>query len=158
MKPLKYVASVIFVKDIEASKEYYINLLDCKIEHDFGKSVTFTCGFSIWELRKTHIISEKINDTHTQSNRLELYFETEDFEAQFKKLKQANVNFLHEIHEEPWGQRTIRFFDPDKHLIEIAETLQAFVKRLWNGGMTTKEVSTKTNIPFETVKQLLKLE
>ncbi|RKX68718.1 hypothetical protein DRP43_05215, partial [candidate division TA06 bacterium] len=45
-------------------------------------------------------------------------------------IKSKNIEFLHEIHEEPWGQRTIRFFDPDNHLIEIGEPLPIFIKNM----------------------------
>jgi len=31
----------------------------------------------------------------------------------FETLKKNDVNFLHEINEEPWGHMTVRFFDPE---------------------------------------------
>lgn len=36
----------------------------------------------------------------------------------------ADMKLLHDLHDEPWGQRTIRFFDPDDHLIEAGESLK----------------------------------
>ncbi|NCU32068.1 MAG: hypothetical protein EOM23_03850 [Candidatus Moranbacteria bacterium] len=47
-------------------------------------------------------------------------------EEAFEKLKSDGVEFLHKIQEKPWGQKTIRFFDPDRHLIEIGEVLKMF--------------------------------
>ena len=57
----------------------------------------------------------------TLPSRFELCFETEEFDKFFQKLKSNNVRFLHEINTEIWGQRTIRFYDNDGHLIEVGE-------------------------------------
>jgi hypothetical protein len=65
------------------------------------------------------------------------------------------VLFLHNILEEPWGQQTIRFFDPDNHLIEIGETMKIFVSRIYNKGLTIEQTSIKTSVPVEEVKKLI---
>lgn len=156
MKPLKYYAAVVFVKNIEASKKFYTEILDCVIEHDFGKNITFVGGLSIWELRDDHIITKGINRNMAQGNKFELYFETEDIYKQFSKLESAKLRFMHKIIEEPWGQLTIRFYDCDNHLIEIGETLKTFVKRMYGSGLSEDKVAEKTGIPVETVALLLK--
>jgi len=62
---------------------------------------------------------------------------------------------VHGIHEEPWGQRTIRFFDPDRNLIEAGESMKRFVTRFYCQGMTPEEVSHRTSVPVEEVKRLV---
>jgi hypothetical protein len=59
--------------------------------------------------------------------------------------------------EEPWGQRTIRFYDPDNNLIEVGETLEKFVGRMALSGMKLEEISAKTTIPIPIVKRLLNI-
>lgn len=151
---MKFHSSVIFVNDIEKSKDFYIRLLNQKIEHDFGKNVILKSGITIWEIQPEHIISKRL-DTMNKSNRFELYFETELIEETFEKLKIENIEFLHKIHEEPWGQRTIRFFDHDKHLIEIGEPLEIFVNNMNRKGLTANQISEKSGIPIETVISLI---
>ena len=85
----------------------------------------------------------------------ELYYETEDIESAFELVKNHATKFLHEIHEESWGQRTFRFFDPDGYLIEIGESMSGFVKRMSKEGMTREEISDKTGIPNSMVEELL---
>jgi len=156
---LKNSTAVLFVKDINLSKDFYVNVLQIPIELDFGKNIIFKNGFAIWEINPSHIITENLGFdkiTNTYVNRFELYFETEKLDEIFEKLKSNIVYFLHEIHEESWGQRTIRFFDPDNHLIEIGETMEQFITRFYNQGMTIEQISEKTYVPKEDVIKFIK--
>jgi catechol 2,3-dioxygenase-like lactoylglutathione lyase family enzyme len=151
-------STALFVKDIEVSKKFYKEVLGLAIDLDFGKNVIFKSGFAIWEIRYNHIIPanlglDKISDTSV--NRFELYFETENLSGIFSILQSKNVRFLHEIHEESWGQQTIRFFDPDNHLIEIGESMKQFVSRFFNQGLTIDDISKRTGIPVEEVNRLI---
>ncbi|MBN2804910.1 MAG: VOC family protein [Deltaproteobacteria bacterium] len=152
---MKFHSSVIFVRDIEVSKDFYVGLLHQQVEHDFGKNVILKSGLSLWEIRPEHIISKKL-ETAASSNRFELYFETDLILEAFQNLKNAGVRFLHEIHEEPWGQRTMRFFDPDNHLVEIGEPLETFVLNMNDRGLSSEQIAAKSGIPLDTVNEILK--
>lgn len=156
---LKNCTSVLFVKDIQKSKVFYCNILGFKIEFDFGGNIIFNNGFAIWEIQKNHIIPSTLgikNTSDSSVNRFELYFETENLEDIYHTLKSNNVKFLHEIHEEPWGQRTIRFFDPDNHLIEIGESMAQFINRFHEQGLTIEEIAERTNVHVNDVKRFVK--
>lgn len=158
---LKTCSAVLFVKDIEASKKFYIGILGLPVDMDFGKNVIFKNGFAIWEIQENQVIPKtlgmnKISDTTV--NRFELYFETDNLSDIFETLKRKDISFMHEIHEERWGQQTIRFFDPDNHLIEIGESVRQFVSRLYNQGLTIEQVHQRTSVPVEKVKELIKRE
>ena len=153
-------STAIFVKNIEVSKMFYIDLLGLSVDLDFGKNIIFKNGFAIWEIQENHIIPsslglDRISDIDV--NRFEMYFETERLNEVFENLKNSNVKFLHEIHEEHWGQRTIRFFDPDNHLIEIGESMRQFVQRFFNEGLTVEQVSMRTSVPVKEVNRLINL-
>lgn len=155
---IKYRAAVVFVKNIEISKKFYTEMLGQTIDLDFGKNVIMESGISLWEISPDHIIPEKLgrdSTVETASNRFEFYFETKNIDAVFQELKENGVELLHPLHEEPWGQRAVRFFDPDSHLVEIGETLETFIKRLHAENMTPEQVSEKTSTPLETVRELL---
>jgi len=156
---LKNCSTALFVKDIEASKKFYSEILGLSIQLDFGKNVIYSCGFAVWEIQNSHVIPSILgtnNISDNRINRFELYFETETLQKDFEHLKRNNIVFLNEIHEEPWGQRTIRFFDPDKHLIEIGESMQQFITRFHVQGMTIEEINRKTSVPTEEITRLLK--
>ncbi len=151
-------STALFVKNIEISKIFYTNTLQLPVRLDFGKNIILQNGLTLWEINKSHIIStslgvEKITDG--SCNRFELYFETDHLEEVYADLKKNGVQFIHEIHEESWGQQTIRFFDPDNHLIEVGESMKLFVTRIYNQGLSVEQVSEKTHVPAEEVKRLI---
>lgn len=154
---LNSCTAVLFVRSINESRDFYCNVLGLKIDLDFGKNVIFKNGLAIWEIRKDHIIPVKIGHQNLTgaSTRFELYFETGDLDLIHESLVSHKVTFLHELHEEPWGQRTIRFFDPDGHLIEVGETMGDFIARFYLQGMTPSEISSRTSVPVEEVNRLL---
>jgi len=57
------------------------------------------------------------------ANNFELYFDSDDLAETVKKLKEYNVQFIHEIREMPWKQKVIRFYDPDNNIVEIGEPM-----------------------------------
>ncbi|KJR47530.1 Lactoylglutation lyase [Desulfosporosinus sp. I2] len=49
-----------------------------------------------------------------------MYFEEVDFDGFILKINDiADINYVHPIVEHSWGQRVVRFYDPDKHIIEV---------------------------------------
>ena len=98
---------------------------------------------------------DKISDS-TLPGRFELCFETEEFDKVFQKLKSNNVRFLHEINTEIWGQRTIRFYDNDGHLIEVGEAFPIFLRRIFEEEKHDLEsTSRRTFTPVDAIKHIL---
>ena len=48
--------------------------------------------------------------------RQEIYFEEDDFDKFTERLSKLEIDYLHKVYEHRWGQRVVRFYDPDKHL------------------------------------------
>ena len=51
----------------------------------------------------------------------ELYFEEPDIEGFVKKLEGLDfeIEYVNELMEHSWGQKVVRFYDPDGNLIEV---------------------------------------
>ena len=64
--------------------------------------------------------------------------------------------YVHGIKEHAWGQRGLRFYDPDFHIIEVSEPLSAVVKRFYDQGMTFEEISKKTMLSVKMAQRLHK--
>lgn len=56
------------------------------------------------------------------------------------------------MEERDWGQRVIRIYDPDHHVIEIAETMEGVARRLQADGVTAEAIAEKMRLPLDTVQ------
>ena len=64
-------------------------------------------------------------------NAMELYFEDNDLDAFAEKLEASpyEIQYVNRLMEHDWGQRVIRFYDPDMHLIEVGESLEYVARK-----------------------------
>ena len=152
---MKYVCTVISVADISAARKFYEELFGLEVYQDYGKNIAFTCGLALqqdfdWLV---NIPKEKVLK---KSNNAEVVFEEQDFDGFLNKLKEyPEIEYLGEVIEHSWGQRVIRFYDMDEHLIEVGEDMQMVVKRFLASGMTMEEVSAKMDVSIEDLTKLL---
>ena len=155
----RFIMPVLFVGDINKSKAFYQQVFSLEIKHDFGENIVFEQNLSLWdEKRANQIIYQKelqSLDLHSKKH-VELYFETTDIYETWKKIMSLDVEIIHELKEESWGQRTIRMYDPDNYIIEVAEPMEMVIKRLHETTkMSVDEISRKTQLPIESVREIL---
>ena len=149
-----YKGTLIAVKNMEESKKFYHDILDMNIAGDFGANVQLDGGLFLQTLDTwRNFISNK--EIYLKNNAGELYFEVSDIDAFCKKLRAVNVEYVHELLEHSWGQRVVRFYDPDHHIIEVAEDISMVVKRFFNNGMTKEQVAERMDVSVEYVKGIL---
>lgn len=114
---------LIVVHDIEYSKAFYKDLFGLDVVTDFGENVILTEGLVLQEQK----IWENFIEKHVVSggNDTALYFEENDLDQFIEKLESSNypAEYLNPCMEHEWGQRFIRIYDPDKHVIEIGESM-----------------------------------
>lgn len=149
-----FSSTVLFVKDIDTSLKFYKDLMGLEIKDDFGACKIFTCGLSLWRVNDEHLINQKWK-REKQNGNLEICFETEDFDSVYKTIKKQNIPLLHDLHEESWGQKTIRVFDPDNNLVEIGESIPTFIKRMYKEGMSVEEIAEKSSVAKEQVEKII---
>ena len=151
---MKFTGTLIAVKDIEASKRFYNDVLGLNVVADFGANVTLEGGVVLQTL-ETWRQFIRTDDVVFQNNAGELYFEVDNLDAFCEHLKSFNICYVHELHEHPWGQRVIRFYDLDKHIIEVAEKLETVIFRFMKQGLSAEETAARMNIPVDFVKSCL---
>ncbi len=152
---MKFVCPLIAVSDIEVSKKFYGEVLNQKVTMDFGANVTFENHFAI-QKGFAELININGNDVINKSNNFELYFEEEDLNEFVERLRGfENIEYVHDVKEYPWGQRVIRFYDPDKHIIEVGESMESVIKRFLSQGFTAEETALRTMYPIDFVKKFI---
>ena len=57
--------------------------------------------------------------------------------------------------EHSWGQRVIRFYDPDKHIVEVGENIIMVVRRFLNSGLSIEDTAIRMEVPIDYVKSCL---
>lgn len=150
-----YKGTLIAVKDMVESKNFYHDILGINVVGDFGANVQLEGGLFLQTLETWRsFINEK--EVCLKNNAIELYFEVSDIDEFYKKLQAANIEFVHELLEHNWGQRVIRFFDPNHHIIEAAEEMSMVVKRFLNNGMTVEQSAKRMDVPVDYIKECLK--
>lgn len=114
---VKFLSPLRVVSNMEKSKQFYYKVLGLDVVVVFGGNVA------------------------------ELYFEEDDFDGFIQKMNEiADINYVHPMVEHSWGQRVIRFYDPDKHIIEVGENMLMVVRRFLNSGLSIEE--TAKRLPF----------
>lgn len=154
---MKYKGTMLVVKDIERTKEFYTKVLGVRVIADFGENATFTGGLSVQTEKSWMEFTNCEEDFFSyQGNVVELYFEEEKFDEFMQKLRTMDIEMLGEEATMPWGQKTIRFYDPDKHVVEIGEDLGIMMKRLHASGLSVDELVEKTYMKKGIIERMLK--
>ena len=153
---MKYEGVCIAVKDIQLAKKFYQDLFGLEVYQDYGINVSFG-GLSLQQ-EFDRIIGVPKESILTRPHNMELYFEEDDFDRFVEQLGQrADVRCLGDgVQEAPWGQRTIKFYDLDDHIIEVGENLKMVVKRFLDMGMSMAEVSVRMDVSVPDLETLLR--
>lgn len=151
---MNFKGPLLVVTDLQASKTFYQEVLEQTIQFDFGENIVFECGLSL-QLRphfaKMLEIDEQgiLKGTHN----FELYFETDELDRAIAQLEaRYSPIYIQRLVEHPWGQRVTRFYDPDRNIIELGESMNSVVKRMLREGCSVEETANKSQHPIAYVK------
>lgn len=146
---------LLVVQDMEKSVDFYKKVLGLHKVMDFGANVTLTGGLCLQTLDTwcDFIGTQSVN---FGANNGEIYFEEDDFDLFVEKLKAFNIEYVHPVKEHRWGQRVVRIYDPDKHIIEVGENMKAVCKRFFEKGMTTEQIAERMDVPMKYIDKCLR--
>ena len=151
---MKFKNPLLVVSDMEKSKKFYKDVLGLRVIMDFGANVTLTGGLCLQTKESwMGFIDAKEDEISFGGNNAEIYFEEDDFDAFAEKLKDLKyINYVHPVIEHRWGQRVVRFYDPDRHIIEVGENIKMVCRRFLDSGMTAEEVAVRMDVPLKFVQ------
>ena len=151
---MKMKNTLLAVTDIEKSAAFYKKVLGLRVVMDFGANKTLTGGLVLQtaETWKEFIGTENISFGGRST---EIYFEEDDFDKFVEKLNGCEIKYVHPVKEHSWGQRVVRIYDPDMHIIEVGENLKTVCKRFLNSGMTPEQAAQRMGVPMKFVKSCM---
>ena len=115
---------LIVVKNIEESRQFYHDLFGLELILDNDGNMVLTEGLV---LQDEKIWREFVGrDVIPENNSCELYFEESDLEGFVEKLERLypEVRYVNRLMVHSWGQKVVRFYDPDGNLIEVGTPVQ----------------------------------
>ena len=152
---MKLKNPMLVVTDIDKSVELYKKVFGLHVIMDFGANKTLSGGLALQTV-KTWKEFIGTDDISFGSNNSEVYFEEDDFDKFSEKLKTYDVEYVHLIKKHSWGQRVVRLYDPDKHIIEVGENMKVVCKRFLDSGMTPEQVAERMDVPIKFVNACMR--
>ena len=153
---MKYSGTLLAVKDMKTSLKFYQDVLGLRVTADYGANVTLEGSIFLQTLDtwKSFIHTDRVI---LPNSAVELYFEEENISAFCDHLSSFDIRYVHPLFEHRWGQRVVRFYDPDGHIIEVGEKLDAVIRRFAANGMSAAETAARMDIPLNAVLPCLNL-
>ena len=152
---MKFKNPLLVVADMDKSVEFYKKVLGLHVIMDFGANKTLTGGLCLQTLETWRELTGA-GEISFGGRDAELYFEEDDFDKFSEKLEKFDLGYVHPIKEHAWGQRVVRFYDPDRHIIEVGENMKAVCKRFLDSGMTPEQVAARMNVPMKFVSACMR--
>lgn len=121
---MKLMSFLIVVKDIEKAREYYQTLFGLELLADNDGNMLLSDGLVLQEEKYWRGFLDR--ETIYRNNACELYFEDADVDGFTERLRALypETEFVNPPMTHSWGQRVVRFYDPDGNLIEVGTPMQ----------------------------------
>ena len=150
---MKFKNTLLAVSDMERSVSFYRDVLGLRVVADFGANKTLTGGLCLQTLETWRGFLDG-KPVSFGGDQFELYFEEGDLDAFVSRLEKLGVECGHPVREYPWGQRVVRFYDPDRHIIEVGEGMDAVCRRFLAQGLTPEQTAARMDVPLSLVRRL----
>lgn len=111
--------TLIVVRDCSRSLKFYSELFGFTLIADNDGNMELSGKLYLQEAGYWEKFLER--PVIPKSNATELYFEEPDIEAFTEKLERLypETEYVNRLMTHSWGQRVLRFYDPDGNLIEV---------------------------------------
>lgn len=150
---MKYTCTLLTVRDITSSRDFYSSLLGLTVTADYGANIVLSDCIALQTLDTwQEFIQKEGSDITLPNHALELYFEETDMEGFLQKLHaRSEIRLVHPLKEHIWGQRVIRFYDPDGHIIEVGEDMAMVAQRFLAQGMSAEAIALRMQVSLPAI-------
>ena len=146
------------VRDMKVSLAFYQTVLGLEVVHDFGANVVLTGGLSLQTLESwADFLGKAPDHIGFGGNDAEMYYVADDFDDFLAVLKDhPEIELVHPPVEHRWGQRAVRLYDPDRHILEVGESLAKVAKHFRDSGLNEEGVARRIDISLDYARELMK--
>ncbi len=122
--PGPIAAITLFVEDLAAAKQFYLNVFGLPPHFEDDDSTVFKFGDTLINLLKIsqahELVAPGTVGGRDNGARMQFTLEVDDVDALSAQLIARGVTLLNGPMDRPWGVRTASFQDPAGHIWEIA--------------------------------------
>ena len=110
---------LIAVSDMDRAIKFYKEIFGLQVILDQDGNVIMSEGLVLQDAKIWQQFMDK--ELIPKNNMTELYFEEADMEGFVKRLEESDfeIEFVNKLMTHSWGQKVVRFYDPDGNLIEV---------------------------------------
>ena len=110
---------LIAVSDMERAINFYRDIFGLQVILNQDGNVIMSEGLVLQDTKIWKNFLQK--DLIPRNNTTELYFEEEDIEGFVTRLDTSGyeIEYVNKLMSHSWGQKVVRFYDPDGNLIEV---------------------------------------
>ena len=110
--------------EAEKCSAFYKNIFGLEVILDNDGNVIMTEGLVLQDAKIWRTFLDK--DIIPKNNACELYFEESNIEGFADKLEKYGepIEYVNKLMTHSWGQKVIRFYDPDGNLIEVGTPME----------------------------------
>ena len=110
---------LIAVNDMDRAIRFYKEIFGLQVILDQDGNVIMSEGLVLQDAKIWQQFLDK--GLVPKNNMTELYFEETDIGGFVKKLEDSDfeIEYVNELMTHSWGQKVVRFYDPDGNLIEV---------------------------------------
>lgn len=150
---MTYSCTLLTVRNIDVSRNFYCSLLGLAVTADYGANIVLSDRIALQTMETwQEFIQKDAADMILPNHVMELYFEETDIEDFLAKLHAfPEITLVHPLKEHSWGQRVIRFYDPDGHVIEVGEDMAMVAQQFYAQGMSFEEIALRMQVSLPTV-------
>lgn len=118
-------AITLFVEDLAATKQFYLDVFGLPIHYEDDDSVVFKFGDTLINMLSAteapDLIAPAAVAPQEAGSRMQFTIAVDDVDAMCAELSKRGVLLLNGPIDRPWGIRTASFRDPAGHIWEIAK-------------------------------------
>ena len=114
---------LIAVNDIDRAIRFYKEIFGLQVILNQDGNVIMSEGLVLQDAKIWQQFLDK--ELISKNNMMELFFEEADIEGFVKRLEESDfeIEYVNEIMTHSWGQKVVRFYDPDGNLIEVGSPM-----------------------------------
>jgi len=121
--------TVLIVEDLDATLDFYVNVLGLTLAHRSGPFAQMATGSTRLAFYTREAMAQtlgfQILPPANSAPAFEIGFKVDDVDAAYRELVDQGVPPVTGPTDRPWGQRTAYVRDPDGYLIELAQDTKA---------------------------------